>query len=148
MKNTHDILKAIPHEHIQSDRVAPDERFDVFKLGTFNVYKSFVSNLTHCHRESNLVSEIIELVELQSDSYYKPHYHEKSSAVIYMVLGEGSFILDQAKIPYRPGKRFVIPAKKPHGFITHTKTLFLSIQTPPIRNKHTGKVDLHYVQDT
>jgi quercetin dioxygenase-like cupin family protein len=61
-----------------------------------------------------------------------------------MVLGEGILILDQEKIPYQPGKRFDIPAKKLHGFITQTKTLFLSIQSPPIYNRETQTVDLHY----
>ena len=148
MQNVHDILKNIPHEHIQSEHVRSDERFDIFKLGTFKVDKSFLNNLTDGHYLSEQpIEEIVELVELQPNAKYRPHYHEESIAVIYMVLGEGVFILGENKIPYRPGQRLDIPAKTPHGFLTSTRTLFLSIQSPPIRNRETGKVDLHYVQE-
>lgn len=132
MKCPHEILKGIPHEHIQSEYVKSDERFDVFKLGVFEA-------------GNDSIKEIVELVELQPNAIYRPHYHENSYATIYMVLGEGFFILGENKIAYRPGLKFDIPAKIAHGFLTETKTLFLSIQSPPIRNRETGKVDLHYV---
>ena len=145
MTNVHDVLKNIPHEHIQSEYVKADERFDIFKLGIFKVNKSFLNTLMDHDPSKKIVEEIVELVELQQNATYRPHYHENSSAVIYMILGEGMLVLGDNKLPYRPGMRLDIPAKVAHGFITHTKTLFLSIQSPPILNRETGKVDLHYV---
>lgn len=143
--NIYDILTNIPHEHIQSDSVKPDERFDIFHLGTFTVEHSFLQHFTE---KKQSVDEIVELVSLQENTDYRAHYHEKSSAMVYMVLGEGIITLDNNQVPYRPGMRWIIPAKTAHGFITKTKTLFLSIQSPPIRNYDTGTVDLHYVKES
>jgi uncharacterized RmlC-like cupin family protein len=147
MKNAYEILRHIPHEHIQSQYVRSDERFDVFKLGIFKVAKSFLSAIAGAEASNQPVDEIVELVELQPNAKYRPHYHKKSTAVIYMVLGEGVFVLGEDEVPYRPGQRLDIPAMVPHGFLTKTRTLFLSIQTSPIRNRQTGAVDLHYVEE-
>lgn len=147
MNNVHEILSHIPHEHIQSQYVRSDERFDVFKLGIFKVAKSFLSGIFGSASNDEHVDEIVELVELQPNAKYRPHYHKKSTAVIYMVLGEGVFVLGEDEVPYCPGQRLDIPAKVPHGFLTKTRTLFLSIQTPPIRDRQTGEVDLHYVEE-
>lgn len=147
MNNVHEILGHIPHEHIQSQYVRADERFDVFKLGIFKVAKSFLSGVVGSVTNDQHVDEIVELVELQPNAKYRPHYHKESSAVIYMVLGEGVFVLGEDEVPYCPGQRLDISAKVPHGFLTKTRTLFLSIQSPPIRNRETGEVDLHYVQE-
>lgn len=144
MNKVHAILQNIPHEHIHSESVRREERFGLFKLGRFKVDKSFLQYLTDDHHTQE-IEEIVELVELKPNAEYRPHYHEKSSAVIYMIFGEGLFILGDNKVPYHPGQRQAIPAKTPHGFITNTPTLFLSIQSPPIQNLKTGKVDLHYV---
>jgi quercetin dioxygenase-like cupin family protein len=143
--NVHEILGYIPHEHIQSQHVKSDERFDVFMLGIFKVAKSFLNGITDGCRVSQPIEEIVELVELQANTKYRPHYHKKSVAVIYMVLGEGVFVLGENEVPYRPGQRLDISANVPHGFLTKTRTLFLSIQSPPILNRETGEVDLHYV---
>lgn len=144
MKNAHDILLQIPHERIQSEHVRADERFDIFKLGRFKVANSFLNGIALNENQSGMNEEIVELVELQPNSSYKPHFHEKSVAVIYMILGSGIFSLGKKQYEYSPGQRIEIPAKTPHGFLTKTKTLFLSIQSPPIRNLNTGEVDLHY----
>lgn len=146
MNKHHDILKYIPHEHIQSQYVRADERFDIFKLGTFTVAKSLLNMLDEKSHASQPVEEIVELVELQPEATYQPHYHNYSSAVIYIVLGEGIYLDGNNEVAYQPGQRIDIPMKTAHGFVTKTKTLFLSIQTPPIRNRSTGEVDLHYVE--
>lgn len=145
MNNMHEILHKIPHEHIQNEHVRTDERFDVFKLGIYRVSHSVLDFITG--DKSGDVDEIVELVELQPHSFYKPHYHKESSAIIYMIFGEGDFILGINEMPYAPGVRLDIPKDTPHGFKTRSETFFLSIQTPPIRNDQTGEVDLYYVDE-
>lgn len=145
MNNNHDILNKIPHEQIQSQFVRADERFDVFKLGMYRVEKSVLDFMT-CEK-NEAVDEIVELVKLEPNSYYKPHYHKRSSAIIYMIFGEGHVILGENDMPYFPGMRLDIPQETPHGFKTDCETFFLSIQTPPIRNDQTGEVDLYYVEE-
>ena len=99
----------------------------------------FNKNESHDSLEENL-----EIVELQRESTYKPHYHKHSSAVIYIILGEGTFILGDDTINYYPGKRVLIPAGTLHGFNTKTRTLFLSIQSPPILSQTNDDIDIHY----
>lgn len=142
--NSYDILQQIPHEQIHSEYVKSDERFDVFKLGVFKVKESIVNFIALDKIEQ--ADEIVELVRLQPKSRYRPHYHQKSSAILYMVFGEGIFICGEKELNYQPGMRLDLPEKTPHGFLTHSETLFLSIQAPPILNRQTGVVDLHYVQ--
>ncbi len=144
MNNIHEILHKIPHEQIQSKCLKTDERFDVFKLGVFNVTQSILDFISG--RSIKQADEVVELVKLQPKSQYRLHYHQKSSAVLYMILGEGVFILGENEIPYKPEMRLDLPEKTPHGFLTDTETLFLSIQTPSILNRQTGEVDLHYVE--
>lgn len=143
MKNEYEILANIPHERIQSKFVRAEEQFDVFKLGVFRVTESVISGVFK--ERSGVANEIVELVQLKGNSVYKPHYHENSAAVIYMILGDGDFILGDTQVPYSGGMRFDIPKQVSHGFNTRSDTLFLSIQTPPIRDPLTGDVDLHYV---
>ncbi|HRD68513.1 MAG TPA: cupin domain-containing protein [Legionella sp.] len=144
MSNQYKILEKIPHFPIENERFQSIERFDLFKLGTFKVNQSII-NKHNPNLSTQSTEEIVELVELQENTVYHPHFHEHSSAVIYMVIGEGTLILDQNQMPYQPGMRLDIPAKSAHGFITKTKTLFLSIQSPPIHDYETGTVDIHYV---
>jgi mannose-6-phosphate isomerase-like protein (cupin superfamily) len=147
MNNVHDILKNIPHEQIRNVNVMADERFDIVRLGAFQVEQSFLNHLIDIWQPGQPIEEIIELVALQPNTRYRPHYHENSSALIYMISGEGVLILDENIVPYQPGQRLDIPAKAMHGFLTNTRTLFLSIQSPPILNHETKHVDLHYVQE-
>lgn len=137
MMNVYEIFRKIPHERINNQYVRADEQFDVFHLGVFNVKQPLIN--------AKSTDEIVELVELQPNSIYKPHYHRNSCAVIYIVLGDGDFILNDIKTPYQAGSRFVILQNEEHGFSTKSSTLFLSIQSPPIRDRVTGAVDLHYV---
>ncbi|WP_131783384.1 cupin domain-containing protein [Legionella gresilensis] len=143
MSELHKMLQAIPHERVQSQYVKVNEQFELLKLGIFNVEKSILTAISETTSDTN---EIVELVRLKARSKYQPHYHKQSCAVIYMILGEGLFLLGKNEVSYQPGMRFDLPEKTPHGFLTDTETLFLSIQTPPIRNYQTGEVDLYYAE--
>jgi quercetin dioxygenase-like cupin family protein len=134
---SHEILKSIPHQRVISNNDDSEEIFDLYKLGLFNATGSIVNSSINAQ-------EIVELVELQPNAIYKPHYHKKSAAIIYIILGTGRFQLGQDFIQYHPGIRVVIHAGILHGFQTKDRTLFLSIQSPPILNYKSGAKDLHY----
>jgi quercetin dioxygenase-like cupin family protein len=126
---TYEIFKSIPCQRVISKRANVEEIFDLYQCGIFN---------------NSSFEEHIELVELQPQSEYTPHYHEKSSAVVYLISGMGLFQLADDLFEYKPGMRIDIPARVLHGFKTKTPTLFLSIQSPPIINPENGEIDLHY----
>ncbi|STX51502.1 Cupin domain [Legionella busanensis] len=144
MSKIHKMLQNIPLERVYTKAGKVEEQFELLKLGVFKVEKSILLTISnHSLRPSN---EIVELVRLKPSSKYQPHYHKQSSAVIYIILGEGFFLSGKNEISYQPGMRFDLPEKTPHGFLTNTETLFLSIQTPPILNYQTGVMDLYYVE--
>ena len=126
---TYEIFKSIPHQRVVSRQANTDEIFDLYQCGIFN---------------NNSLEENIELVELQPQSEYRPHYHKNSTAVVYIISGTGLFRLADKLIEYQPGLRMVISAGVLHGFKTQTPTLFLSIQSPPIIDPENGQIDLHY----
>lgn len=126
---TYEIFKSIPHQRVVSKQTDIEEIFDLYQCGIFN---------------NNSLEENVELVELQPQSEYSPHYHKKSSAIVYVISGTGLLQLKNNLIEYKPGIRITIPAGVAHGFKTKTRTLFLSIQSPFIINPENGEIDLHY----
>lgn len=133
------ILKFIPHRRVISEHAPCKEIFDLYQIGLFDAPDSRFFGAG-----TQPVQENIELVELQPNAEYRPHYHKNSIAIIYITSGTGTFCLGNEIMAYEAGKRIVIPAEVMHGFSTRSRTLFLSIQTPPILNAETGEVDLHY----
>ena len=85
-----------------------------------------------------------DLVELKGGEAYPPHYHRKSQATLYVIIGEGSIILNGKKYKYKRGNKFQIRRGMKHGFKARTDTLFLSTQVPPIRDEKTGIEDIHF----
>lgn len=136
------IFKAIPHRRVTSKNTyGKEEIFDLYQLGIFSA--SDVNSLASA-KKSQKELENLELVELQPKAEYRPHYHKNSSAIIYIILGSGTFMLDEKSIEYNAHKRIFIPAGAMHGFHTHTRTLFLSIQSPPILNPENEHIDIYY----
>ena len=115
------LLDKIPHIKVKTDI----ESLDLYRLGVFN-------------------ASMFELVELQAGQFYPPHIHKKSRAALYFVLGEGKIILDGREHNYRPGAMYNVGKGISHGFKVRTQTLILSIQTPPIIDQRTDKVDIKY----
>jgi quercetin dioxygenase-like cupin family protein len=87
-----------------------------------------------------------ELVNLDSDTLYKPHVHDGVDAKFHMLRGNGSIILDKDEYTYDVGDVFYVPKGTPHGFRTKERTIFLSLQSKPIRDEKTGKIDIRYVE--
>lgn len=129
---SHELLRCIPHQRVVTQRANREETFDLYQCGLF---------------QADTQEENIEFVELQPESEYSLHYHQKSVAIVYVIAGTGFFHLENNNIEYQPGLRLVIPQGVLHGFKTITRTLFLSIQTPPIINPDNGEIDLYYIDD-
>lgn len=88
-----------------------------------------------------------ELVELNEGQHYPAHVHHHSTAHLLVVRGQGIVYLDGRPELYAPGNTFTIKKGVAHGFSPHAPTLLLSIQSPPIINQKTGKVDITYSKD-
>lgn len=141
-KNEQGVFSHLPYKRVVNYHEGNQEIFGLYPLGVFSAPDSFLKPLSSCQEEEE-VEENIELVELTALSSYKPHYHKKSAAVIYIILGDGDFLVGKEIIKYKSGTRVVIPAGVKHGFNTKTKTFFLSIQTPSIINQN-QEIDLYY----
>lgn len=124
----YEIFKSLPHQKITISPNQQTETFDIYQCGFFQY---------HLHEEN------IELVELPSKKRYTPHYHKLSTAIIYVIMGEGIFNLGDKYMEYFPGLRIVIPSNTLHAFQTHSTTLFLSFQSPAIITDN-GEIDIHY----
>lgn len=125
----YEIFKSIPHQRVESKEGNIEEIFDLYQCGVF---------------KNKALQENVDIVELQPQSEYRPHYHQRTSAVVYIISGTGLFQLAEDLIEYKPGIRIDIPAGILHGFKTKTPTLFLSIQSSPIIDPENGQLDLHY----
>ena len=89
----------------------------------------------------------VSLVKLVQTQVYPQHVHRASDAVFIIVAGEGLLLSGATKKLVKAGDRVPIPRGTPHGFelITEQCLEFISIQSPPIRNKSTGEDDLHLI---
>ena len=72
--------------------------------------------------------------------------HHKSDAKIYIVIGDGKIILNGVSTDYRPGNNYNVPRGTSHGFRPDTRTLFLSVQNPQIKDPLTGELDVEYIE--
>lgn len=132
--------------HFQRVIANKNEIFDIYNLGSFLAPDSLLKEFSK-YNQNNEIYENIELVEIQENFNYKPHYHKKSAAIIYILSGAGQFILGSKVIDYCKCTRIKIPAAEIHGFNTKEKTVFLSIQTPSIVDEITGEIDIFYSKD-
>jgi len=107
---------------IKKERV---EEFTIYRLGIFR-------------------NGSFDLVELDPKNKYLPHAHNISSAKFYIIVGSGKIILDDKERHYNVGDFFEVPKGMFHGFVPAERTLFLSIQNPPIKSLKTGKEDIHF----
>ena len=121
-----DLLQYFNHQTVITDRA---ERFDLLQAGLF---------------QRGEQEEQVELVRLEPNAKYAPHYHKKSAAIIYLIAGNGTIVLGAIEKTYQANQCITIPAGMRHGFKTNSETVFLSIQTPSIIDKQTGEIDIYY----
>lgn len=90
----------------------------------------------------------VTLAKLKRPGEYPQHIHRNSDAVFYIVSGTAVFISGDERQVVKPRDRIDIPRGKPHGFeLEGGQTFsFLTIQSPPIRDRHTGKEDFHLIE--
>lgn len=87
----------------------------------------------------------ISLVEINQDGVYPQHVHKKSDAYFIIVEGQAYMLSGDNKSLVIKGERIEIPRGMPHGFELSENSFlkFISIQSPPIRDRETGEEDFH-----
>lgn len=86
----------------------------------------------------------LEFVKLYTNISYQPHIHDFCSAQFIFLSGKGYVTLDGEYFSYHKGSVYNVPAGVIHGFIIEEDTIFLSIQSNPIQDTQTGKIDIRY----
>ena len=96
-------------------------------------------------RQNPLVE--VSLVRLLKEGQYPQHIHDKSDAYFIISKGKAIFLSGQDKSEMVEGDRKEIPRGTPHGFeISDGQTFeFISLQSPPIKDEHTGDEDFRLV---
>ncbi len=89
----------------------------------------------------------VSLVRIIAEGQYPQHVHKKSDAYFIVTAGEAVFLSGAERTMMRQGDRVDIPRGTPHGFeIAAGTTLeFISIQSPPIKDEHSGEEDFHLI---
>ena len=96
---------------------------------------------TTVYRIGTADNSTYDLVELFPDVVYPPHHHKKAEGMILFIIGKGTILVTGKEFAYTRGSKFVIEKGVPHGFKPTTPTLFLSIQSPPVKDPVTGEED-------
>jgi quercetin dioxygenase-like cupin family protein len=74
-----------------------------------------------------------EYVEIKPNSSIEPHLHPASDAFVYVVKGEGAFLVDDTRILVKEGCHGDVPRRCPHAVEAGPKGMeFISVQIPPI----------------
>ncbi len=85
----------------------------------------------------------ISLIRIKATGQYPQHVHDDSDAYFIIISGEAVFLSGDNRRKIRSGDRIDIPKGTPHGFELKEggNLVFVSIQSPPIRDKNTGDED-------
>ncbi|RCL63634.1 MAG: cupin domain-containing protein [Bacteroidetes bacterium] len=118
---TESALQSLPFEWLTTDR---DEPYGRLRLKTE----------PYC----------VELIQLESNTTYTPHYHNHVDASFHFLCGQGDVQIDGQKHSIKKGLILEVPKKCYHGFTTQSQVIFLSIQTSPIYKEDVDDLDLHY----
>ena len=106
--------------------------------------ESFMMGIRLLSRQVHFGGNVsMEYVKLAPNSNYRPHYHERSDALVFILDGSGhvlngdgnSYKVSQGSVAY-------FPRRTRHGFATESEGLnFLAVQSPPIKDALTGRED-------
>jgi quercetin dioxygenase-like cupin family protein len=114
------VTSGLPTEH--------QDVFDVVQLTRGTALESIVAG---------------DLVEVGSGQTSNIHRHNEAETVLYILDGEADVRVGDEVVPAKAGDRILVARGVYHGFITHDSGVrFLSIQSPPILDKATGRFDL------
>ncbi len=89
----------------------------------------------------------ISLVTMGAEGRYPQHVHQHSDAMFVVTSGAAIFMSGHIRREVTVGERIAIPRGTPHGFqLAVGETFsFVSLQSPPIRNPHTGEEDFQLI---
>jgi len=113
-------------------RAAPVvERFDVFD----------VQQVTRGTALESIVAA--DMVCIGTHAKSQVHRHLRSETVLFILEGRARAIVGEQTIDVQAGDRVLINKGVYHGFETAASSLrFLSVQSPPILDEATGRLDL------
>jgi mannose-6-phosphate isomerase-like protein (cupin superfamily) len=89
----------------------------------------------------------VSLVRLKDSEKYPQHVHRESDALFVVTAGSAILLSGESRRPVQTGDWIPVPRGMPHGFeLTNGGYLeFVSVQSPPIKNRVTGEEDLELV---
>lgn len=89
----------------------------------------------------------VSLVRIMEQGQYPQHVHNNSDAYFIIVNGRAVLLSGKERREISQGERVDIPRGKPHGFeLAEGEPFeFISIQSPPIKDEHSGEEDFHLV---
>lgn len=90
----------------------------------------------------------VTLVSIKRPGEYPQHVHKDSDAIFFITLGSAVLLSGSERKELKKGDRIEVPRGMPHGFETiEGETFsFVSIQSPPIKNRETGDEDFHLIE--
>lgn len=116
------------------------------------VEKHDVFLVTQVTRDTPLESVVgTDLVEVEPHQESAMHRHNDAETVLYFTAGSGEVLLteDNEVVPVSAGERLLIGKGVFHAVRTHESSLsFVSVQSPPILDKHAGTRDLEPLERT
>lgn len=119
----------------------PAQIFDVQSTQPDAVLEMQIRRLTEPGYFNDQVS--VDLVTLSTNSHYRTHIHSRSSTLLYVISGRGIVLYEGERIAVTAGQGLYVAAGKAHGFEVGEEPLeILSIQSPPILDRHTGLEDI------
>lgn len=89
----------------------------------------------------------VSLVRLKDSEEYPQHVHRESDALFVITAGSAILLSGDERRLVKVGDWIPVPRGMPHGFQLNNGSYleFISVQSPPIRNRITGEEDLHLV---
>jgi len=106
--------------------------------------------VTQVTRDTPLESVVgTDLVEIEPHQESSMHRHNNSETVLYFTAGSGEVLLTESyeAVPVSAGERLLVGKGVFHAVRTHDSPLsFVSVQSPPILDKHAGTRDLEPIE--
>jgi quercetin dioxygenase-like cupin family protein len=131
-----------------SKRAAPSKKDGMAYVGkvlesiAYEAVKPEGDETVYLHRARS-GKGVVEFV-LFNKGRYEPHMHRHADSKLFVLSGTGKVFLNKRTIAYRPGDMFDVPRGTWHGFSIAERTVMLSIQSRPILDAGTGKIDIRY----
>ncbi len=89
----------------------------------------------------------VSLVRISKEGPHPQHIHYYSDAHLVITSGRAIFLSGTSRIEMKAGERIDVPREMPHGFEIPVGSYieFVSLQSPPIKDGHTGEEDFYIV---